>query len=183
LIAWIVSIKYDSIYRDSKMNLSSKNLKTLVGLNIPQKVGGHFFCTNNQLTSLEGAPQEVGGDFSCAQNQLTSLEGAPQEVGGDFFCSHNQITSLEGAPQEVGGDFYCYNNQITSLEGAPQKVGGDFSCAQNQLTSLEGAPQEVGGMVHIEYKGKIINSIDQLREELMVEREFRGTGFEDVFDL
>jgi hypothetical protein len=123
------------------IDLSNKNLKTLVGLNIPQK------------------------------------------VGGDFYCSNNQLTSLEGAPQEVGGYFYCSNNQLTSLEGAPQKVGGNFSCSNNQLTSLEGAPQKVGGQVHIKYKGKIITSIDQLREQLMLDREFRGTGFEDVFDL
>jgi hypothetical protein len=123
------------------IDLSNKNLKTLVGLNIPQEVGVHFSCSNNQLTSLEGAPQEVGGNFYCSYNQLTSLEGAPQKVGGNFYCHHNQLTSFEGAPQEVGG------------------------------------------MVYIRYNNKVITSIDQLREELMFEREFRGTGFEDVFDL
>ena len=84
------------------------------------KIGGKFYCDNNQLTTLEGAPREVGGYFSCDNNQLTTLEGAPQKVGGRFYCKYNQLTSLEGAPQEVGGDFYCDNNQLTTLEGAPR---------------------------------------------------------------
>jgi hypothetical protein len=69
-------------------------------------IGGYFDCSDNKLTSLEGAPKSVGGGFYCRDNQLTSLEGAPQSVGGYFYCHKNQLTSLEGAPKEVGGDFY-----------------------------------------------------------------------------
>src|SRR3990167_5180470 len=111
----------------------------------PESVGGDFYCHNNQLTSLEGAPESVGGAFYCDNNQLTSLEGAPESVGGAFYCYNNHLTSLEGAPESVGGTFHCSNNQLTSLEGAPESVGGNFSCYNNQLTSLEGAPESVGG--------------------------------------
>ena len=58
----------------------------------PQKVGGYFYCHNNELTTLVGAPQEVGGDFSCDNNQLTTLEGAPRKVGGDFYCENNPVS-------------------------------------------------------------------------------------------
>ena len=122
---------------------SDNQLTSLNGA--PQKVGGDFDCSNNQLTSLNGAPKEVGGYFDCSRNQLTSLNGAPQKVGGYFDCSGNQLTSLKCAPEKVGGDFDCSYNQLTSLNGAPQKVGGDFVCMGNQLTSLAGAPKEVGG--------------------------------------
>ena len=98
---------------------------------------GHFYCYNNNLTSLEGAPNRVGGDFVCNNNQLTSLEGAPTSVGGDFYCFNNKLTSLEG------GGFYCSNNQLTSLEGAPSQVGGGFYCHNNNLTSLKGVPNSV----------------------------------------
>jgi hypothetical protein len=113
------------------------------------RVSGNFFCSYNQLTSLEGAPQEVGRDFSCSNNQLTSLEGAPQEVRKDFNCYQNELTSLEGAPQKVGGNFPCFGNKLTSLKGAPQKVGEDFKCFNNQLTSLKGIPF-VNGDIDIE---------------------------------
>ena len=108
------------------------------------KVGGHFICSNNGLTTLEGVPREVGGNFDCSQNKLTTLEGVPREVGGNFICFSNKLTSLEGAPEKVGGHFDCSQNKLTSLEGAPERVGEIFVCSYNELTSLKGAPRRVG---------------------------------------
>ena len=108
------------------------------------KVGRHFYCHDNQLTTLEGAPLNVRGGFSCYSNRLTSLEGAPEKVGWDFSCYNNLLTSLVGAPQKVEGDFHCGSNLLTSLEGAPREVGVGFYCSNNLLTSLEGAPRKVG---------------------------------------
>ena len=122
------------------LDLSRKGLTELPDLS-EVVVKGNFYCSENKLTSLDGAPQTVGGDFNCSINQLTSLEGAPKEVGGGFSCFHNELTSLEGAPQTVGGYFSCSNNQLTSLESAPKEVGGDFNCSNNQLISLLGLPQ------------------------------------------
>ena len=76
-----------SIDVDASVDLSNKNLSK-----IPFKFG------------------IVSGDFNCSDNQLTSLEGAPNSVGGDFYCYNNQLTSLEYAPKMVGGSFYCSNN-------------------------------------------------------------------------
>ena len=132
---------------DGNVDLDDKSL-TKLPLNF-NKVSGHFYCEDNNLTSLEGAPQNVV-NFSCSGNKITSLEGAPQSVGGDFYCEDNNLTSLEGAPKSVGGGFYCYSNNLTSLEGAPQSVGGGFYCRDNNLTSLEGAPQNVGGGFYCE---------------------------------
>jgi hypothetical protein len=124
------------------VNLYRKGLKEL-----PLKFGkvsGDFYCSNNQLTTLEGAPKEVGGYFDCGSNELSTLEGAPKKVSV-FDCDYNQLVTLEGVPKEVGGSFYCRNNQLTTLEGAPTEVGGSFDCGDNHLTTLEGAPKEVGG--------------------------------------
>ena len=129
---------------DGDFDCYEKRIKDFMGIKFG-KISGNFCCSENKLTSLEGAPQEVGKYFDCHRNKLTSLVGAPQKVGGGFDCGDNQLTSLEGAPKISGDDFYCYNNKLTSLEGAPQKVGGNFSCSYNQLTSLVGAPQEVRG--------------------------------------
>ena len=125
---------------EGDLDLENKGLTELPDLS-EVVVKGYFDCSNNKLTSLEGAPKTVGRYFSCACNQLTSLEGAPKKVGTWFNCNSNQLTSLEGAPQTVGEDFRCGDNQLTSLEGAPQTVGGDFVCGDNQLTSLVGVPQ------------------------------------------
>jgi len=86
------------------------------------KVSGSFYCSSNQLTTLEGAPKSVGLDFVCGFNQLTTLEGAPKSVGLDFVCSSNQLTTLEGAPRKVGGSFYCDGNPVEFTEEDVKKV-------------------------------------------------------------
>ena len=106
-------------------NFPRQGIENLHGIRFGS-VSGNFDCSNNELTSLEGAPQTVGRDFSCRHNQLTSLEGAPQTVGRDSDCGYTQLTSLEGAPQTIGRDFYCHGNELTSLKGAPQILGGTF---------------------------------------------------------
>ena len=66
---------------------------------------------------LEKLPLKFGTvtrNFSCSNNNLTSLEGAPKRVGGGFWCYNNNLTSLKGAPKEVGRFFYCHRNKITS---------------------------------------------------------------------
>jgi hypothetical protein len=123
---------------------SNERLKDFLGIRFG-KVSGGFYCSYNQLTTLEGSPSEVGGNFWCSGNQLTTLEGSPSRVDGGFWCSDNQLTTLEGSPSEVGGNFYCNNNQLPTLKGSPSEVGGGFGCGNNQLTTLEGSPSRVGG--------------------------------------
>ena len=131
-----------SIDVDGDVNLDNKGLTKL-----PVKfrrVSGDFYCSINNLTSLEGAPSSLGGTFYCHNNNLTSLVGAPSQVG-NFYCYNNNLTNLEGAPTSVGGNFWCSDNNLTSLKGAPNGVGGSFDCRYNKLTSLEEAPRSVSG--------------------------------------
>jgi hypothetical protein len=146
-----------SIDVDGDVNLNYKELTKL-----PLKfrnVTGYFYCSDNQLTSLEGAPKSVGGHFECPNNQLTSLEGGPQEVGGTFYCSNNYLISLEDAPQSVGGGFYSSYNQLTSLEGFPDYVGGYFGCDNNPIYNIW---QLFKQKKHIEYFNflNIITDVD-----------------------
>jgi hypothetical protein len=125
------------------VDISRKGLKE-----IPVQFGevtGTFDCTENKLSTLEGAPIKVGGSFDCHDNKLTSLEYAPKEVGAAFACTKNKLSSLEGSPKEVSGGFYCSRNNLSSLKGAPEYVGRDFDCAHNNFTSFEGAPKKIGG--------------------------------------
>ena len=124
-----------SIDVDGNVNLYNKDLRKLP-LNFRNV--SNFYCSNNNLTILEGAPTKVGGDFYCEYNKLTSLEGAPISVGGNFYCDNNNLTSLEGAPSSVGGSFNCFNNNLINLKGASSQVGDNFYFYNNNLTSLEG---------------------------------------------
>ena len=81
-----------------------------------KEVKGYFWCSHNNLTSLEGAPEKVGGHFWCSDNQLTSLKGAPKKVGRNFWCDYNKLTTLEGAPEEIDGDFWYNYNPVPAYE-------------------------------------------------------------------
>lgn len=49
------------------------------------KVTCNFYCSDNNLTTLEGCPKYIGGDFYCSYNSLTSLKGCPKYIGGSFL--------------------------------------------------------------------------------------------------
>ena len=51
------------------INLLSLKLESLLDFKFRfRKISGDFYCSNNKLTSLEGAPQEIGGSFDCGHN-------------------------------------------------------------------------------------------------------------------
>jgi hypothetical protein len=125
-----------SIDVDGDVFLSNKRLDK-----IPLKFGrvnGHFTCSINKLTSLEGCPKWVGDLFDCGINKLTSLEFCPEWVGGDFYCSNNYLTSLEYLPKSIGGEYiYCrYNNNIWSFIGIPDNFRGEFDCINNPIWNI-----------------------------------------------
>jgi len=93
------------------------------------EVTGTFYCSYNQLTSLEGAPQTVGGHFSCIHNQLTSLEGAPQTVGGDFYCSKNPLLTTIPIGIQIGGSVYISKDQ--------QQLKADAESKRYNLTIID----------------------------------------------
>ena len=83
----------------------------------------------------------MNGNFDCSNNFLTSLQGAPQTVEGNFNCYQNKLTTLEGAPLTVKGNFSCFKNKLTTLAGAPLTVKGNFSCDAFELEHGEWNPK------------------------------------------
>lgn len=70
----------------------------------------------NNLTNLKEGPIQVAGDFSCCSNDhLTSLEGAPKEIRGNFDCSHNHLRNFKGGPSHIGGSTKHDNNPMDQL--------------------------------------------------------------------
>ena len=79
------------------------------------KVNGNFYCSGNNLTSLEGSPIEVNGNFYCHGNKLESFEYAPKIIRGDFGCEWNNIKSFEYFPNFVKRYFLCIGNPICEV--------------------------------------------------------------------
>lgn len=83
------------------LNLHGLHLTVLPDILKDITVGGHFDCSVNKLTSLEGSPKNVLGYFICSYNKLTSLEGAPSSVGEDFICNNNPVKFTREQVREV----------------------------------------------------------------------------------
>jgi hypothetical protein len=101
----------------------------------------HFRCSNNQLTTLQGAPYKVGGDFSCQKNLLTSLEGAPEVIEGIFDCRKNLLTSLEGAPRSVGWYLDFEDNPVS--EQILDKIFSAMKGGESYPSTLESLWPEI----------------------------------------
>jgi hypothetical protein len=95
----------------------------------------HFYCSNNQLTSLWGCPESVEY-FDCGDNNLTSLEFCPKLINdGSFFCYNNQLTSLEHLPNNIE-HIDCEYNNIWSFKGIPDSFRGDIICKENPIEPI-----------------------------------------------
>jgi len=72
---------------------------------------------------------EVTGTFYCSYNQLTSLEGAPQTVGGDFYCSKNPLLTTIPIGIQIGGSVYISKDQ--------QQLKADAESKRYNLTIID----------------------------------------------
>lgn len=137
-------LKYE-LFEDNKGNLNKEQIEFLNKYaevwEYNEKTGlidcGHFNARGKNLENLLGIKFGKVDFFSCSNNQLTSLEGAPEEVKTGFYCYSNQLKNLKGSPKIVGTFFNCSDNQLKNLEGAPTEVGGKFQCDINELVTLE----------------------------------------------
>ena len=100
--------------------------------NLPENfvIWGDVWINDRGLSKLPDLSKViVRGSFICSDNKLTSLEGAPREVRNTFRCDYNRLTSLKGAPKKVGGVFRGQLNPLDSFEGAPVMcTGSRFRC-------------------------------------------------------
>ncbi|MCK9477782.1 MAG: hypothetical protein M0R46_17855 [Candidatus Muirbacterium halophilum] len=138
-------------------------------------VDGNVDLFNKGLKVLPLKFRKVSGDFYCSYNQLISLEGAPQSIGGDFHCRYNKLTSLEGAPQRVGGIFWCYSNNLKNIDYLPKYYKELF--IQNdpisKIIKLFITSNEYGLISNREDKDLIMDFIDReiiQQDKLLVNR-------------
>lgn len=124
--------RLDGMYDyNGELHLSNLDLKSLLYLPYQlHTIHGNFWCSDNELISLEGSPKVIEGVFDVFNNRLTSLEGGPKEVTGDYYCNHNQLISLKGSPERVK-IFDCSYNQLKSLDKCPRYVDGIFTAVHN----------------------------------------------------
>jgi hypothetical protein len=72
----------------------------------------YFMVDYCGLTTLRGCPQKVGGFFSCSGNNLTSLEYAPKYIGSHIYINENEI-SVEEVLEFINKKFQNKDNLNT----------------------------------------------------------------------
>lgn len=88
-----------------KFNIVTGNFRvssiTTSLINSPRFVGGNFWCSFSDITTLEGCPIEVGGDFTASGcHQLTDIKHMPREIGGMVrFVGCSNIDYINRAPE------------------------------------------------------------------------------------
>lgn len=128
-------------------------------------VNGNFYCTYNDLTTLEGCPEYINNLFDCSYNDLKNLNNCPV-TGGDIYCEYNQLTSLSGLPKELNGCLDIGDNKLTSLEHCPVKIKGYLGADNNNIDTFDFIPKECkylycfGNPIHPIYQ--LISNIVQL---------------------
>src|SRR3989339_1898904 len=73
---------------EGDLNLLSRKIKQLpIGL---MEVKGDFNISYNPSLKLNEYPKKVGGSFWCMNNNLVSSDGMPEEVGENIYLSKNK---------------------------------------------------------------------------------------------
>jgi hypothetical protein len=128
------TIDVNGVYLDNNLG-KMKKLPVKFG-----KVSGGFYCSYNELTTLEGFPKYVSGNFSCSQNNLTTLEYCPKYVGDYFLCDDNKLTTLKGIEKcEIIGNFYSRYNNIPPenyIYIITAKIGGKIYTGNKEIDNI-----------------------------------------------
>ena len=158
-----------TIRNDGKVDIDGNvNLEFYHLLELPIEFGnvtGNFWCSNNNLKSLDGSPDIVDGDFYCvACHDLKSLEGGPKIVKGNYtITSCHGLKSLKGCPEEIGGKFKIENcSSLPSLNYGPKSVGGSYDCYHClAVTNIDGLAKQINGEL-------LIREIPKLKKYLKI---------------
>ena len=95
----------------TSLNVSSKNISNLTGLNYFSNLTS-LYCQSNSLSSLPTLPSTLK-EINCSSNQLTSLPTLPSSLTY-LNSSYNRLASLPTLPYSIQ-QLYCGNNTFNSL--------------------------------------------------------------------
>lgn len=102
-----------SVDVDDNVVINDKRLREIeVKFNI---VRGDFWCTTNNLQTLENCPTKIFGNFGCSHNYINSCVFLPKCK--HCYINHNKLLSLDGMPIDMNlNKFYCAGNILSEKE-------------------------------------------------------------------
>lgn len=142
-----VEVTGDFIVARNHLGIGASTESRLEALDgCPERVGGLFDVSENQIITLDYGPKQVGA-LKARNCKLENLNGIPVVTTGNIMLDKNKnLKSLKGSPSEAD-IFSVANCDLKNLEGAPQKTTS-FDCSNNEnLKSLIGGPDECNSFV------------------------------------
>ncbi len=91
--------------------LNKHNIRNyIINNNLTIDVNGNLELFDQKLKEINVNFNIVNGSVFCSNNQLTSLDGCPVKVGGSFYCDNNLLNTLLYIPMEINGEIGMGNN-------------------------------------------------------------------------
>lgn len=119
------------------LDLSSKGLKNLSGIEVYSNLK-YLFCSGNKsLTKIDVRKLTKLEILECESCALTELKVNGLSNLKRLSCAENRLTELDVSGLTKLGLLYCYRNQLTSLNLAGVTSLVTLSCHTNKLTELD----------------------------------------------
>ncbi|WP_456438436.1 T9SS type A sorting domain-containing protein [Psychroserpens sp.] len=117
------------VFYCSQNNLTSLDLTYNVNLQ-------NLVCWQNNLTSLDLSTNTQIYNLSCDENNLTSLDISNLTTLYHFYCGYNPLTTLDVSANTTLITLDCNGMQLTELDLSNNNDLLNLYCDNNQLTSL-----------------------------------------------
>lgn len=97
-----------------------------------------FYCSLNNLTSIDVSHNEGLEHLSCDQNSLTSLDISKNPNLKKLYCNTNQLYgTLDCTHSPLLEEIYCFDNKLQEIKLTGLSKLKDFFCNRCQLKSLD----------------------------------------------
>lgn len=127
---------WDKKGRLTKINWTGCNLKgdiSASGLSALTE----FYCSDNQIQSLDVSKNTALTMLACGKNQLTALDVSKNTGLRELYCYGNQLIGIDTSSNKELTTFSCYNNSISVLDVSNNTKLVVLDCNTNNLRKLE----------------------------------------------
>ncbi|MCG2611426.1 T9SS type A sorting domain-containing protein [Flavobacterium sp. SM15] len=131
------SLSLNHFYRANSVDCSNNILTSITAISSAVNWIQYFYCSNNQLSTLNCDTFSDLLTLNCSGNQLASLNLSNVNGLSYLDCSSNQLATLN-LPDYGLYTLLCNNNLLTNLTIGSIAGGiNTFDCSNNLLTSLD----------------------------------------------
>ncbi|MCI8379763.1 MAG: leucine-rich repeat domain-containing protein [Lachnospiraceae bacterium] len=138
---------WDKDGRLTKINWTGCNLQgevSVKGLSALKE----FYCTDNQVQSLDVSGNPALAVLACGKNQLASLDVGNNPDLRELYCYRNKLKGIDVSANRELSTFSCYNNNISGIDVSRNTKLAVLDCNTNNLGGLDVSSNKLLGVLH-----------------------------------